>query len=178
VHQQPVLGGAITQAGEHLGGAIELEGLAADLDRVERTGADGVGDGEEVLLTEDEERRRVVGIGCRQVDHRAGGPRHHRIELCHDQPVVVEERPHIGVGETFVAASARVVLAPQRDRREPARSRGLHAFTKAGGRDRARAQHEVVRPQLRHRRYQSCSAIGCARSSAGPKRSSSRRSLA
>ena len=109
---EAVLAGPVAQRGEGLGRVVDTPVAAEDIDGVHGAGAEGFGDGEQVVLAEPEDVFSVE-LGRDGLRRRlgAGWPPPSRVELADSEAVVGEKVPHVGVAEAVVATSL-VVAAP------------------------------------------------------------------
>ena len=87
-----MLAGAVADAGEIFGGAVEVEGLPESLHDVERARTEGLGDGVELVLGRHGDGRFT---GPRL---RLGRPVEQRIHVDDDLAVVGEQLADVGVG--------------------------------------------------------------------------------
>ena len=138
-----MLGGAIAQTRKGLHRLIKDPVAAEDVDRVDRSCADRVGDLEELVLAETKDVLGVV-LGW---DHDVSSPREpppHRVELCDGQSVVIEHRSEVLVPKPLVTRRL-VVTAPERHAREATLACGSKAVSKRDAPlERAGAQDEVT----------------------------------
>ena len=153
---RPCSRGAVAQGGEGLGALVDGPRPAQDLGRVERAGPDRFGDAQEVVLAVGG-RRRAGRRRSGSAD--AGGARRPppgRVDLGHDEAVVVEHGAHLGVAVAVVSGPG-VVAPPQRDgvvAGVGGRRRAVRETTTSRG-DRARAQDEGVRSECQGLPYRS-----------------------
>ena len=146
-HEQVVRLCAVAQTREALDDLLVRNLCVRHEHCVDRAPADGVGDGEELLLAVGEEAAPLLVRSRREIGRRH--PVHQRVDLGDSETVVVEERAQIGVRQA-VGAGPVVVVGEDRDSRVARRRRRLHPLLQAGRRNGSGTQHQVVESQLTH----------------------------
>ena len=119
VHEQAVLGRAIAEPGERGGRVIDRPTAAEHVDRVERTGADRLGDARTRRLRRNAKSSSVSSAAGMCTSAAPGSHDHARSTSATTRPWSASIVADVGVRQAL-AARARVVARPQRDAREPA----------------------------------------------------------
>jgi hypothetical protein len=144
--EKSVISSAIAQLGESGGRFLDAPSAPEDVSSVEGAGAEQFGDTQKLTLVVTEDVHRV-GFGWNTDVTGTRCPPPGRIKLGHDESVVIDHRPQIGVTASF-QPSGPVVTAPERNTPE-AGIRCGHQTVKEGtipGQG-ARAEHQIGRSQ-------------------------------